>query len=166
MTMRRPTTWDDRFLFETVVQDVGQVLVDLTPGFDEADKRGATVIRMLLQLHFYEAALNTAKGANRLTFGVGLATTEAFAIGGTAIPSVEIAADKPRLGWYMRGDVLVPFSGSDATRPVPLVDYRADIRTMRKFERGILYMAFRNTTELGPGSSLSVRGLVRTLIKL
>jgi len=164
--VRRATTWRDTFISSTIVADAAQTPIALSDVTVPKLEANDTVIRVLLMLQFCEAALNTAKAVISMNIGVGVTSQEAFSAGTTAMPDVNITVDKPRLGWLVRGELMVPSSGSDATRPVPVAVYERDIRAMRKVENGVLFLLLRSNTELGTGFSSFARGLVRCLFKL
>ncbi len=151
---------------ETLVGAATQTLVPLIGDLSDADKRGTTITRTLIRLYIVEAAVNSAKSTMVVVLGMGVASQEALGIGATAIPTVGVSVDRPRLGWYFRDEVMVPSSGSDATRPMPFTTVRADIRAQRRLENGEFYLVMANGSAIGPSFTVAVRGLVRVFLRL
>jgi len=104
-------------------------------------------------------------GAVSVDLGIGVAAEEAFNAG--VVPDPDQASESPARGWLWR-DRMVMVSNHITGPPVndifQVSEVRADIRAMRKVDRGILYMR-SIARELNPTDFAPVRivGIVRVL---
>ena len=163
--MARALVWHDTFIGVLCANGAVPQIVDLLVAVAAPDKRASTVTRTLVRLDVYEGATNSAKGTSAVSLGIGITSQEAFALGETAIPDVNVAGDSPRLGWLWR-DFASATGSIDAGNVMEIQSIRADIRAQRKLENGELYFSAQASGIVGAGISVRVQGLIRTLIRL
>jgi len=92
----------------------------------------------------------------------GTIADEAFA--SAALPDLNDDADYPMRGYIWKTSRLVPFN--NITEAPAVADFILDIRSMRKLEQAtdlVLYIA--NFAISGAGATMSISGLIRTLVK-
>ena len=162
---KRRLAWAD-FLYsdESVASGSGAVDNLLASGVEESDTITIACIVMGVQLHI-TAATETELTAI-VDVGIGVASVEAFNIGLTALPDPNTAGDYPPRGWLYVGRYLVqqslPTGGTPTAmwRVMPRIDL--DLRTMRKVDKGRLFIIWRNTDVLGT-QAIKLTGRVRTL---
>ena len=101
---------------------------NLTANLIDADRRGATVTRVLLTVSFRVSLIDTGTVA---FYGVCM-VHEDVAAGGVGIPDPAEDTDQP--GWLMRD--MARLTVSDLEDQAQVVTIRADLRAQRKF-RGV-----------------------------
>ena len=160
--MARSTSWID-ILVSLQCVDGGDEAETLTTGTSVVDTRGMTLIRTILRLDMFLTSVAGAYGAQRIALGIMIASQEAFATGITARPDPRTAADFPPRGWIYRNAVAVSQNGV-STNFVTTVT--ADIRGVRKVEKGELILIVQSDALVGTAFTTNVRGIVRCLFKL
>ena len=115
----------------------------------DPEKRGCTLVRMILGFDLLPAVPLVVSGVMRATVGIGLASDDAFAA--AALPEVDDQTDYPQGGWLFRGSWTVR---DEAAISVPFVRVDRDVRAMRKIDRSSVYI--RIATSLVEGSAFSV----------
>jgi len=124
----------------------------------------------VVRIHgFLEISLNTA-GAQRSGFnwaaGIGVVTSDAFAIGITAIPQPFSDVQWPGWMWHASGSIRTAFGalaiGDPSENPVVVP---IETKSMRKLRLNEILMLTVQGGETGT-SSMDVAGMTRVLLKL
>ena len=162
---RRNTAWDDRLLLGSAI-DVpagGRSSLQLALNVSDPEKRGCTVVRIIMDLVVWPIPPGAVSGVDLLSMGVQMVSDDAFAAGAMADP--EDDADFPVTGWLYRGVFLV----RDETLATGIGDFtvvQKDLRVQRKMDRGTLVLTVHNTGLEGTFFTIRTTGIVRVLYKL
>ena len=159
----RRTAWDDELVNTVVVNGGTTVAIRLMNNVADAEKRGCTVVRMIMGVDLLAEPPGVVSSTQRFTMGVGMISDDAFA--GSVFPDPDTDSDFPVNGWMHRSvhsirDELL------ATGVIATVRVDRDIRSQRKVERSTLALFVQNTNTEGAGNSIRITGLVRVLYKL
>ena len=160
---RRGTAWDDSRVAATVgsgASTTGQLLVE---NVADPEKRGCTLVRMILDLSLVATPPGAVSGMQRLSIGIGLVSDDAFSA--SAFPEPSETDDFPVGGWIYRGMRLI----RDETLASGIIAQERlylDLRVQRKLERSSVVFMTKNDAVEGSTFSVAVQGLVRSLYKL
>jgi len=126
-----------------------------------------TAIRIIIRMHVVPQNLSdNIDGGAVVDMAIGVAALEAFTA--NVVPDPDVAAETPARGWLWK-DRLIAVGNSVTGPPAHDVYYgtslHADVRAMRKVDRGILYLAIaiRDMGVSGSFLPTSVIGSVRVL---
>jgi len=156
------TAWDDAFINQDLANNA-RLDTDILSRVSDDQKRGCTVIRILLHLWYTPVAGVSVDGTQRMIMGIQLASEDAFAA--QAVPDPNNAAEFPIGGWMMR-DLVVVAAGGAVQFQNPPVEQRLDLRSQRKVDRAELIFSIENNAGSGTTFGVSVQGIIRTLYKL
>ena len=96
--------------------------------------------------------------------GIGVCSVEAFAIGGTSLPSPGTETDYPPRGWlYLASSLCYRAVGAGPIDIVRFAEFQADLRAMRKVDKGVLFLTVVNSAALGASFTIGISGRVRAL---
>jgi len=160
--MARRTAWVDRIIDNDILTG-GQALLSLLGTLTPIETRATTVVRIIVDLKAHPISSPPTVGASRTAIGIGVASQDAFAAGVGSVPDPESAADEPPRGWLYRNAQGI-YSGSVET--TDLARFKVDLRTKRKIDNGELYMIVTNTAMFGTTYTVTLVGIVRTLLLL
>ena len=160
---RRTPYWVDTLSANSLATG-GVSRISLLGGLTAADKRGMTVIRLLIHIEGSVLSPNVVLGHTVLWFGIGVASTEAFALGVTALPDPQTGADRPARGWLYRDFIMLRDNTAEGESTGGIL--RADIRAMRKVDDGELFLQIVNQNIESTGFSTQHQIMVRTLYKM
>ena len=153
---RRQTTWFDQ-MFNSDVATGLQALQRLTPSGENLE--GFTAIRLLLTLILHPSTPAAVSGSQRVDFGIGVSSEEAFTLGVNALPNAEVETEFPERGWLLRDSQMVT---DEAGGFLPLrLTY--DLRSQRKIENGVLYFIATSTPIEGTTFNVRMLGIARVL---
>ncbi len=149
----------------TAIVASGQVKFDLLANAPTVDT--LTVVRIIGYLDCGRVSTNEVESIQAIDVGIGVASSEAFTIGVTALPSPAVATEYPSRGWLYRsrrveGQAL-PTGGSPTAMWRQRALFQFDARAMRKIDKGILYLMATNSTIEGGATSVQVIGTLRAL---
>jgi len=140
----------------------GQSAIDLAGQFTGEETRltQMTLMRTIIRMDLAYTVHDAGEGSQRLSFGIGIESQEAFA---AAIhPDPQIRGDFPVRGWVYRGIWRV--FGFAADQPaVDVVRVDLDIRARRKLENGVSFIVMDNTPLEGVASAIRELGIIRQL---
>ena len=136
---------------------------DLLVNVSDADKRGLTVVRMLIHLWYTSTAGGPVDGSMRLFQGIQLASEDAFAA--MALPDPNNSTEYPIGGWMYRDMIVCTESALGVLRNNPVELWR-DLRSQRKLDRSEMVFSVENNAGGGTTFSVDVQGLIRVLYKL
>ncbi len=159
---RRKTDWFDT-IFSQDMANGSQNIQRLTPtGFSP----GHTLTRMLISFSFVPNPLGVATGIQRLDFGIGIASEDAFVAG--AVPDANAPLEFPPRGWVLRDEVIVNsrLDGANGQDSTPVIRLTYDIRAQRMLDNGVLYVATNNVAGGGTAFTVAHFGFVRILMLL
>ena len=163
--MARPLAWADTHFDLTHSVAGTKNPINLLDNLAPSDT--ITVIRLII--HFMVQPQNLSDnidGGSVVDLAIGVSAVEAF--NANVMPDANVPADVPIRGWLWK-DRLVAVGNSVTGPPAHDVYYgtelKADIRAMRKVDRGILYLVTSATDISVSGSFLptSLVGIVRAL---
>ena len=160
--MPRPRAWATT-LINTNFAAVGDTLVaDLLTGLTAADT--ITVVRLIINLRLWPSNFtDNFDGAGLLDVAIGVSAEEAFDVGSTSLPQPGTANSQPARGWLWR-DRLVGIQNVQAIEHSRIVhDVRADVRSMRKVDRGVLYLHAVSAEAKLTYPDIQLTGIVRAL---
>jgi len=121
-----------------------------------------TVIRLVGSLQLYPNTFTTnTDGAQRVDFGIGVASKEAFTAG--IVPDPAAGNEYPALGWLWAHTAAVLQAGvvTNNFNVWPYIGF--DIGAMRKIDKGILYLTWDNNNLSGTSFTVSLSGRIRAL---
>ena len=161
---RRRTAWDDTLLSTFTISSGGQNDVELMPAIIDPEKRGYTLIRMVMHLYVAPQAPGVQSLAlQAVDVGIGLFSPDARAANAFSDPGA--AGDFPVTGWIYRDRFMVR-DELITDGIVPWADVRLDIRAMRKLDRADPVLVVDNANVTGAGFVVVVGGIIRILYKL
>jgi len=94
--------------------------------------------------------------------GIGVSSLEAFTVAGTSLPNPADAFDYPPRGWLYVATQPVRQQAESTGVIVQVARFVFDIRSMRKIDKGKLFMTIVNST-ITVGGAMEAVGRVRTL---
>ncbi len=152
-------------MFDTTVVDTGNILSNLLAELVALETM--TVARLIGHLDFQAGPADENEYAQIITIGIGVCSVEAFNVGVTAVPDLDVAAETPARGWLYRARRLslqaLPTGGTPVAIHRQPAIFSFDVRAMRKIDRGRLFMYIKNSTTGGNALSMEVVGLVRAM---
>jgi len=152
----------------TAVTSVGSSTSVIIGGGVAAGQNGLTLVRLRGSLQAYLTATDATNSGFHCAFGVGIASSDAFGVGVTALPNPADDAGWP--GWlYHRFFDLHSFNAtiveSMAAGGLGSVQFEVDSKAMRKLGINETIFASLQTIEAG-AASMSIWFESRTLVKL
>ena len=120
---RRASEWFERDVDLTIASG-GQQSVTISANVTDAQKKGMTIVRLLIQL---SAVLIAAGTGGQLFMGLVMVTTDAIAA--AVLPDVDVATEK--VGWLWRAQRIVSTTAPNDSSQFGI--FEVDIRSRRKF---------------------------------
>ena len=160
---RRITAWDDQVLNVSGIAVSGTTGFQLMENAGDPEKRGCTVVRVIVGLTARPDPPGAVSGMQ--TLGLGICTVSDDAFAGGNLPDPLTDADYPVSGWMWRyvGAVV---DETLAGGPVPPLEIVRDLKVMRKVDRSSLVLVVETAAGEGTTFSMRLHGLVRVLYKL
>jgi len=156
---RRKTIWDDTLISSTVASGA-QTLLPLSGALGD-DSVGYTILRALVHIQFMHEGVPANDGVQALTYGIGVASIEAFAAGIVADPGTQ--GDHPPRDWYLRDRCTVMQDAAQVLQPTIC---RFDLRARRTLEHGTAWIAFDSAPVFGTAFTVRILGSVRLLVAI
>jgi len=130
------------------------------------DRRGLTCTRLLIHLAFMTTTEGGSEGINAIDCGIGVINNDAFVDG--SFPDVNAEEDRPARGWLWRDRYITreTIQGTNLVSPGYFTEVKADIRSRRRIDSGVLWLSMVNTTLAGSGHATQIAGIVRALMLL
>ena len=161
--MARTPYWADNIVLENVPVSGGSDNVDLFPGLSRDERRGITVVRLLIDLQVSPLVLDGVNAQQLAMMGIGVSSFEAFAVAG-ALPDPNQETDRPPRGWLWRSVLKVAHVPDALVMPVRA---QADVRAKRRVDDGVLFLRIINVDRTGVTPfEIAVDGLIRVLYLL
>ena len=157
---RRLTTWIDTIVNSAVTTGT-QERIDMMGTFDVDERRGMTVMRLLLCLYLAPNPLGAVNGIVVMNMGIEVVSQEGFGAG--VVPDPGSATEFPLRGWLYRCQHAVL---DDPTPGYPTPVIREDLHAMRRLDTGSVIMVLDAATVQGTAFNIRVMGLMRMLVKL
>ena len=158
--MARKTIWTDSILNSNLASG-STGISNLMQNVAVADTVGVTIARLILRIEYAPFMSNDTDGSQMVHLGIGMVSEDAF--NASAVPDPGTAGEEPVGGWLFRETVSVMNKGT--TMPhVALM--RADIRSARKIDKGILVMIIENVGVENTSFAVREIGLIRCLCLL
>ena len=159
--MARPLAWADTILNIALIDSVAMGGINLLTSLEPSDT--ITTMRIVGRLTLLRD--NLATDVSNVTlgnFGIGVAALEAFNV--NVLPDPEAQADAPARGWLWRDSAIGSFSKLANQSPQYVFpEYRFDIRSSRKVDRGVCYFNGRQAFIGGTAQTWRIVGLIRVL---
>ena len=152
-TRRRRTQWYETIFSSTVLGADAQAGHDLLSNMATGQRQGATVTRMIIDIHMYPTALTTQQG---LFYGIAIMGAEALAAG--AFPEADVPEETD---WLVHGHLTMKSANlSDGTQSDRA---RLDIRSQRimRAQQDRLILVYDNETGTPVDRSHFIRVLMR-----
>ena len=147
----------------TTLVEATQAPVLLAENVADPEKRGCTIVRMLIGMQFFPASPNAVNGVQRVMIGVGVTSDDAFSAG--ALPDLETDADFPVQGWMYRDSFNLADIASGGN-PGLILRVEKDIRAQRKIDRSTPFLVVRTNQVQGTAFAVIESGIIRILYKL
>ena len=158
--MARPRAWVDLVFSASVIDGADMAALDVMADLGIGKLDTITVVRLVGQLMAYpENATPPAAGVQRVDWGIGVVTDTSFVAG--VVPLPDISTSYPARGWMIAGTKWVLSGGTGNQGAYPQWEF--DIRTMRKVDKGILYISMGNNNLDGAAFQVRFGGRVRAL---
>ena len=157
---RRSRAWADA-TFDNILTAGTPKVFDLLAGALEGSTT-LTVSRVILDLEVGIPISSEIEYSQTIHIGIGVCSVEAFAIGPTAIPSPNIVAEYPPRGWlYVATKQCWQFKGVSEGQQKKNAMFQADLRGMRKIDKGILYIHMVSIDQTPTSSAVDMVGRTR-----
>ncbi len=157
--MPRRLAWADTRVIQDSLVAGTDIILDLLVNAPTMDT--LTVVRLVVDLEAHYIITNTITDSDSIVdLGIGVTSVEAFA---GALPDPSLDTSYPPRGWlYVAskyvGQALTTSTGMFSKNAV----FAADLRAMRKIDKGILFLRMANTN-MNVGGAMEVTGRVRAL---
>ena len=158
---RRNRAWADLLVAQNIGAG-GNTKLDLLGGAPTMDT--LTAVRVIVHLNVSPDVLSAIDGVVSFDVGIGVSSSEAFAVGVSALPDPDDATNYPPRGWIWVDRYAV--RNTVGAGPIDLnnaAEIRADIRAMRKIDKGKMFIIMKLSTAAGSGFGVNVVGRVRVL---
>ena len=153
----RNRAWADTLIDVGLVDAAAQQSSDLLANAPVTDT--ITVVRILVDLYgFFHTPSPTVVGAQAIDVGIGVTSFEAFTANAT--PDVNTDNEYPPRGWLYLTRAVIARYPEEASEPVHI---QADVRSMRRVDKGKLFIALANNSVDGIVQGIHVVGRVRVL---
>jgi len=158
----RSVAWADTRLAAQSLVAGTDFIVDLLTNAPTVDT--LTVIRLVVDLEAHYIITNTITDSDSIVdMGIGVTSVEALA---AALPDPSDDTSYPPRGWLY---VASKYVGQAITTSTGMFSkngiFQADIRGMRKIDKGRLFMRVANTN-LNVGGAMELTGRIRALCKV
>jgi len=158
----RPRAWGDERFSATSVAAGTPFKRDLLANLAAADVK--TAVRIIGELSLYGAVTSESEYDQLVDIGIGVASVEAFTVGGSSLPQPNVDVQQPPRGWMFAAQGhFWQFKAANNEQQRGEQMFRFDLRASRKVDRGVLYLAITNTNISGSSTSALVVGRVRVL---
>ena len=161
---RRLTSWDLGPGGSTAVGINSNSLTILGSG-SQATVDGLTIVRIRGRVYCYLSAAAAVDNGFALTFGMGICTNQAFAIGATAVPSPLDEADWDGWLWHQFVYVMSPLGAPVEAPTSALFSMEVDSKAMRKLPQNQTLFVAVDAIERG-AATVRVDFDSRVLVKL
>ena len=125
-----------------------------------------TVARLVINLRAFNELGEFLIGVQALDMGIGVASVEAFAVANSVgLPNPAVSDQIPPRGWLW-SDSLTIFRDEGTTNAqfiYNMPEVRADIRAMRKVDRGVLYLTVSSNNKFGVAQGMILSGRIAAL---
>ena len=156
----RRRAWADTRLAGTQLTAGTAVNVDLLADAPVLDT--LTAVRIVCDLTvMYNVAATVVDSLSIVDLGIGVAAASAFAVSG-ALPAPQLTTEYPPRGWLYVGSKPVAQSASTDGVTNTMARFEFDIRSMRKIDKGTLFLTMIQA-DIITGGSMQVVGRVRVL---
>jgi len=156
--MARPRAWGDTMFNVDFPVTATQSTTNLLSTLSVLDT--VTAVRLVIHMQMVLGTpVETVDGVSILDLGIGVAASEAFNAG--ALPDPDQGGEQPARGWLWRDRLTL--THVDQNSLIWSQELRADIRTMRKVDRGVLYLIMRSTLSAGVYVPFRGVGIIRAL---
>ncbi len=159
--MPRNRAWADTVINSAQILAEQELILNLLLDAPTVDT--LTVVRMVIDVevaHGFDEPPSDRTSA--VSLGIGVTSVEAFNQGINALPEPQASAQYPPRGWLYVNTKLVGMQGDNNSIYRKAGVFVADLRSMRKVDKGVLYMVVHNNAILG-STPVDVWGRVRVL---
>ena len=122
-----------------------------------------TAVRIVLDVTVqYLVSTTIVDSLSIVDIGIGVASTEAVLAGFAALPRPDDGTNFPPRGWLYVASQPVSQQAESTGVISTVARFQADLRSMRKIDKGVLFMVITNTN-ITVGGAMQMTGRVRTL---
>ena len=163
-TPKRPRVWVDTQVNGNLVAGA-ETLIDLLLS-QVVDSQVRTVVRWIGRIRVFPTNVaNSVISAQLVSLGIGITSRDAFAAAGGAVPSPAVLTEFPTQGWVIREQaVMINQQDSGTVEAWEFPEFRFDIRASRKVDRGIAFAKLVNEDLVAGTTTVSVVGMIRSLV--
>jgi len=161
MVSRRNRAWADIRYAGVVIAATAVNKFDLL--LDAPTMDTLTAVRLIGDLTVqYRIATTLVDSLSIVDVGVGVASVEAFAAGGSSLPSPSIQSQYPPRGWIYVDSQPVSQKAESTGVLERVARFQFDIRAMRKIDKGVLFMIVEQN-DITVGGAMEIIGRTRVL---
>ena len=159
--MARPRAWADLKFNVTIADAASMTPLDILIDIGAGRLDTITIVRLVGQMAVMPEIPVVSTTSNQIIdVGIGVATQAAFDTGN--VPRPQITTEYPARGWlYLATKSL--FRGNLDTVGEHYPTWEFDIRSMRKIDKGRLYLAAGNGLGDGTPTTIRFQGRIRAL---
>ncbi len=154
----RNRAWADTIVEEVLVATGGTFQLDLLADAPVSDT--LTAVRIVLDIEAGTSITGGGDFTNLVSLGIGVSSVEALSAGGASLPAPNVTDEYPPRGWLYIASKLAWTTSAQTARRNAI--FQADLRSMRKVDKGRLFMRIVNLNMTGM-ESINVYGRVRVL---
>jgi len=158
----RGRAWaDTRFKQQSIVAGT-DFIVDLLANAPTVDT--LTAIRIVVDVHVHYIVTTTLADSDSIVdLGIGVASAEAVVAGAAALPDPASDSSYPPRGWlYVATGYVAQILTTDSGITNENAHFKADIRAMRKIDKGTLFVRVAQAN-LNTGGAMEMNGRIRVL---
>jgi len=158
----RNRAWADTVFNSVQIVAEGVSLTNLLTDAPTVDT--LTAVRIVLDLVVAHGADEPiVDSSNAVSVGIGVCSVEAFGQGINALPEPQFSTQYPPRGWlYVATKPVLAANIGTAGGTRRVAEFSADLRSMRKIDKGILYIVVQNNAILS-NKDVDLWGRVRVL---
>jgi len=161
MPSTRNRAWADQRIAGTSLAVANRLVFDLLANAPTVDT--LTAIRIVGDLVCqYSPNTSVVDLLSVVDVGIGVSSVEAFALADTALPKPSAETEYPPRGWLYIATKPVARSLDTEGVLETVATFSFDICSMRKIDKGRLFIMIENSTVL-TGSSIRITGRIRVL---
>ena len=159
--MARSRAWADLRFSAAIASSGNMAPLDILFDLGTSRLDTITVTRLVGDIYgIYDPSFAENEGISRVDVGIGVSPQAPFLV--VQVPEPDVTTEYPIRGWMYVATMWVSCIG-DTNPQIDRGHLHFDIRTMRKVDKGILYVAAANNIVSGVGTTIRVGGRIRAL---
>ena len=122
-----------------------------------------TAVRLVVDIVIAHGVDEVFDASNVINVGIGVSSEEAFNVGINGLPEPAFSDKYPPRGWlYVATKPVLSIASAGSQLITRQAEFSADLRSMRKIDKGILFMVVHNNAIFGT-ADVDIWGRVRVL---